>query len=84
MVYFFMMQEEMQCLNCVSHVSWNLKLPFHVFDVISEFLVSREKLLVQYMNKGFFSLTSLEISRLIYAAGAQRGYYRWSNIFQQI
>lgn len=43
-LYFFMMQEEMQCLNCVSHVSWNLKLPFHVLDVISEFLVSSEKM----------------------------------------
>lgn len=30
----------MQCSNCVSHVSWNLKLPFHVLNVISEFLVS--------------------------------------------
>lgn len=43
-LYFFMMQEEMQCLNCVSHVSWNLKLPFHVLDAISEFLVSSEKM----------------------------------------
>lgn len=42
-LYFFMVQEEMQCLNCVSHVSWNLKLPFHVLDVISEFLVSNRE-----------------------------------------
>lgn len=32
------------------------------------------EVLVQYVNKGSFSLTSLEISRVIYAAGAQKGY----------
>lgn len=53
-LYFFMMQEEMQCANCVSHVSWNLKLPFHVLDVISEFLVSSEKMQNNEMIQRYF------------------------------